>query len=410
MKLLILTQYYPPETGAPQNRLHQLALHLKDLGVDVEVLTAMPNYPKMEIFENYRSKVFLEERIDGVKVHRSRIYAKNNAGIGGRLLNYYSFVWSSFFTGWRRLPAYDYIMVESPPLFLGKTAWLLCKLKGAKMIFNVSDLWPESAEKLGLVTNRVFLRAARGLEEFLYRESALITGQTRGIVANISSRFPQKRVHWLPNGVDPAYFDQTAGNRQWRIDKGFREDELLLLYAGIIGHAQGLEVILEAAAILQEQGEHGAQFILLGDGPRKADLIERADSMALKNVHFFDPVTKADIPDIIKAIDVAVVPLRKLPLFEGAIPSKIFENLALEKPLLLGVDGEARALFIEQGRAGLYFTPEDHKDLAKQVLRILRKEADVATLGSNGREYVQRHFNRKDIARGFFEVLQSLQK
>ena len=278
------------------------------------------------------------------------------------------------------------------------------------MIFNVSDLWPESAEKLGLVTNRVFLRAARGLEEFLYRESALITGQTRGIVANISSRFPQKRIHWLPNGVDPAYFDQTAGNRQWRIDKGFREDELLLLYAGIIGHAQGLEVILEAAAILQEQGEHGAQFILLGDGPRKADLIERADSMALKNVHFFDPVTKADIPDIIKAIDVAVVPLRKLPLFEGAIPSKIFENLALEKPLLLGVDGEARALFIEQGRAGLYFTPEDHKDLAKQVLRILRKEADVATLGSNGREYVQRHFNRKDIARGFFEVLQSLQK
>ena len=409
MKLLILTQYYPPETGAPQNRLHELALHLKDLGLDVEVLTAMPNYPKMETFEAYRGKGSLLERIDGVKVYRSRIYVKKNAGIVGRLLNYYSFVWSSFFTGWRRLPSYDYIMVESPPLFLGKTALLLCKLKGAKMIFNVSDLWPESAEKLGLVSNRIFLRAASWLEEFLYRQSTLITGQTQGIVANISARFPQKRVHWLPNGVDPAYFDQPTTNRKWRVDKRFREDQLLLLYAGIIGHAQGLETILEAAAILQQQGEHAAQFILLGDGPRKADLMAKKESMALKNVHFFDPVAKSVIPDIIKAVDVAVVPLRKLPLFEGAIPSKIFENLALEKPLLLGVDGEARELFIEQGRAGLYFTPEDYSDLADQVIRILRKEVDVAALGSNGREYVLRHFNRKDIARKFFDVLESLQ-
>lgn len=409
MKLLILTQYYPPETGAPQNRLHELAVRLKSMGTEVEVLTAMPNYPRMEIFEGYQGKRFHEEAIDGVKVYRSRIYVKKNAGILARLLNYYSFVWTSFFTGWRRLPKYDFIMVESPPLFLGKSAWLLSKLKGAEMIFNVSDLWPESAEKLGLVTNRSFLRMATWLEEFLYRKAALITGQTQGIVANISGRFPQKRVYWLPNGVDLKYYNASTVESQWRELNGFRADQLLLLYAGIIGHAQGLEVLLKAAHQLQQGGHSGAQFILLGDGPVRADLQRMQKDLQLLNVHFFDPVTKSEIPGIVKSVDMAVVPLKKLPLFEGAIPSKIFENLAMEKPVLLGVDGEAKTLFIDEGKAGLHFRPEDHDHLAEQIREVLAGKVDVAAMGRNGRDYVMRKFNRDTIASHFYKVLESLQ-
>jgi glycosyltransferase involved in cell wall biosynthesis len=292
-------------------------------------------------------------------------------------------------------------------LFLGKTAWLLSKLKGARMVFNVSDLWPESAEKLGLVTNRIFLKAATLLEEFLYRRAALITGQTQGIVQNIAGRFPHKRVHWLPNGVEPHLFNANDIDKGWRKRMGYSETEFLLLYAGIIGHAQGLEVILKAAKRLD--GYPSVRFILLGDGPEKEKLIALKNELALTNVDFLDPVGKPEIPAIVQGIDMAVVPLKKLPLFEGAIPSKIFENLALKKPLLLGVKGEANVLFIDEARAGLYFEPEDDEALAMQIERAVKGEVSLQEMGERGKTYVMKKFNRNTIADEFLKVLESLQ-
>jgi glycosyltransferase involved in cell wall biosynthesis len=163
MRLLILTQYYPPEIGAPQNRLHELAVRLANQGVSVEVLTALPNYPKMQVFEAYRNRKNRKEIIEGISIHRSWIYVSKSKGIISRLLNYFSFVWSSYWIG-RKLDKVDYLLVESPPLFLGYSAMLLAKKLDAKLIFNVSDLWPESAEKLGIVTNKWLLKLAYRLE------------------------------------------------------------------------------------------------------------------------------------------------------------------------------------------------------------------------------------------------------
>ncbi len=408
-KLLILTQYYPPETGAPQNRLHELALRIKDAGIDVEVLTAMPNYPKMEIFDSYKGKRYLEEEIDGIRVYRSRIYVSKSRGMVARLLNYFSFVWTSFFTGMGKLDRYDYLMFESPPLFLGMSAYPLAKFKRAKLIMNVSDLWPESAEKLGLVTNRFFLRLATWLEEFLYRKSVLITGQTQGIVRDISSRFPDKKTYWLPNGVDLTYFKNDSVESSWRVDQGFAEGDFLLLYAGIVGHAQGLEILVNAADRLKDQA--GIYILVLGDGPEKEKLLKMKADRKLDNLRFFDPVLKTEMPAIVKAIDVAVVPLKKLPLFEGAIPSKIFENLAMEKPILLGVKGEAKELFIDEGRAGLYFEPENDEELANQILALKDGQGTrVAELGKNGRAYVERKFDRNKIAEAFYNELRTLEE
>ena len=174
----------------------------------------------------------------------------------------------------------------------------------------------------------------------MYKKSTLITGQTQGIVKDISTRFPAKQVYWLPNGVDLFYFDQSKVETGWRQAKGFKPTDFLVLYAGIIGHAQGLEIMVEAAEKLKE---HKDIFLLMvGDGPVKPKLLEQAENAQLKNILFFDSVTKYEMPGIVKDVDVAAVPLKKLPLFEGAIPSKIFENLAMEKPILLGVDGEAK--------------------------------------------------------------------
>ena len=166
MKILFLTQYYPPEIGAPQNRLHELAVRLKSKGIDIEVLTAFPNYPKMEIFEAYKKNKIPKEEIDGITVYRSWIYVSKSKSIISRLLNYFSFVWSSYWKG-RKLGNFDYLLVESPPLFLGYSAIALSKKLNSKLIFNVSDLWPESAEKLGLVTNKSLLNLAYKLEKML---------------------------------------------------------------------------------------------------------------------------------------------------------------------------------------------------------------------------------------------------
>ena len=405
MKLLILTQYYPPEIGAPQNRLHELAIRLKKKGVQVEVLTALPNYPKMEVFEGYRNRQKREETIEGITVHRSWIYVSPSKSIIARLLNYFSFVWSSYWRG-RRLQSFDYLMVESPPLFLGYSAMALSKKLNAKLIFNVSDLWPESAEKLGLVTNKGLLKMAYKLEKKCYKASALITGQTQGIVNDIKQRFPEKKVSWLPNGVDISFYDpDKIPDSDFRKANGFKEEDVIFFYGGILGHAQGLEIIIEAAKGLENTN---AQFVIQGAGPEKEHLLALHKKYALKNIHFFDPVAKTEMPGILKSVDIAIVPLKKLDLFKGAIPSKIFEALAMKKPLLLGVDGEARKHFIENAKAGLFYTPEDVDNLKKQVLYFLENPNETKNMGERARNYVADVFDRNKIAEGLYDELQNM--
>lgn len=405
MRLLILTQYYPPEIGAPQNRLHELAIRLKTNGVDVEVLTALPNYPKMEIMQGYEKRRNREEIIDEIPVHRAWIYISHSKGIISRLLNYFSFVWTSYWRG-IKLKKFDYLLVESPPLFLGYSAMALSKKLGAKLIFNVSDLWPESAEKLGIVTNKKLLNLAYKLESKCYHKANLITGQTQGIVDDIKSRFPTKDVYWLPNGVDINFYNPiNIAEGNFRIKNGFKKSDVLFFYGGILGYAQGLEVILKAADLTRLNDN--LHFIIQGSGPEKENLLALKQNLKLENVHFFNPVPKSEMPAILKSIDVALVPLKKLDLFQGAIPSKVFEALAMEKPLLLGVDGEAREHFIEKGKAGMFFEPENERSLADCAIYLVDNRKELDRMSKNARSYVSRNFDRNQIASNFLAKLKN---
>jgi len=398
--VLILTQYYPPETGAPQNRLSSLAKHLQLLGMDVSVLTAMPNYPAMQIQKGYEGKWYVKDSFEGITVYRTWIFVKKSNSIVIRLLNYFSFVFSALICGLFRVKKHDIIICESPPLFLGITAMMLKWLKGSKLVFNVSDLWPESAEKLDLVSNKLFLKLAYWLEARLYKASILVSGQTQGIVNSVSTRFPRVKTFWLPNGIDADKFGTANVSYNWREKQGYKADDFIVLYAGILGHAQALEVILKAAAILCD--DKRVKFVLVGDGPQKDMLHEMKASLQLDNVSFLPNQSREEMPNIVAAVDAAIVPLRNIPLFKGAIPSKIFENLAMGKPILLGVDGEAKELFIDEGKCGLFFTPEDEKQLVENI-RLLSNNAMLCKqLGENGVRYVNEKFDRKIIAGKFY--------
>lgn len=404
MKLLILSQYYPPEIGAPQNRLHELAVRLKAEGMEVNVLTALPNYPVSEMMKGYENGKNRYEEIDGIPVHRAWIHISKSKGIVSRILNYFSFVWSSYWKG-KKMKHFDYLLVESPPLFLGYSAMALSKKLKAKLIFNVSDLWPESAEKLGIVTNPFLLRLAYRLEAKCYHKACLITGQTHGIIDNITKRFPTQNTYWLPNGVDINFYNPILYTpKDFRVKYNFKSTDVLFFYGGVLGYAQGLKVILQAADILKER--HSIHIILQGYGPEKENLETLKKELKLENIHFLPPVPKSEMPYILKNVDVALIPLRKLEIFQGAIPSKIFEALAMEVPLLLGVEGEAKKYFIEQANAGWSFNPEDATDLADKILTIAENKLNRTEFGKNGRLYVSQHFNRDKIASDFIHHLE----
>lgn len=403
MKFLFLTQYFPPETGAPQNRLMSLAKNIIGQGHELEVLTAMPNYPKNEIFEGYRNKKRIVEEIEGIKVHRSSIYVSKKPGVVPRLKNYFSFVRSSIKEA-RNMGDCDFVLVESPPLFLSWSAYSIAKKKKAKVIFNVSDLWPESAEKLDIVNNKFLLDMAYRLEANSYRKAHLVSGQTQGIVESIHTRFPEVPVHWTPNGVDADLYAGIRKNETWKASYGI-EGKKVFMYAGIVGHAQHLDTLIEAAELLK--GRKDVKVVIVGDGPEKQRLMEMNEAKSA-GVVFIPNTPKMDLLAMLATCYGYIVPLKKLDLFKGAIPSKTFDPLAFGIPICLGVEGEAKDIFIDQGQSGLFFEPENAKELAASTERLCEDEALRNKLGAQGKQFVLDKFDRKEIAKSFIEKVQSL--
>lgn len=406
MKVLFLTQYFPPETGAPQNRLHSLANYLSDFGAEVNVLTAMPSYPKTEIYDGYKGKWYAKEKDGPLTVYRSWIYVSKSKGVVPRLLNYFSFVFTALLVGLIKVKKHDVIICESPPLFLGITAMLLKLFKGSKLVFNVSDLWPESAEKLDIINNKFLLGISYKLEALIYKKSNLVSGQTQGIITNINQRFPNIATHLIRNGIDTKQFNVRGNGAPFRAKHHIPENAFVVAYAGIIGHAQGLEIITEAAKQLLT--ETNIVFMMVGDGPVKTQLLSIAEAHNLTNIKFINSVPRSEMPDVIDACNCYVTPLRKNDLFLGAIPSKIFEPLYFSKPVLLGVDGEAKSLFVDEGKCALHFEPENATALV-DAIKLLYNDTDLyQTLGKNGHHYVSTYFDRKKLAEHFWTRITQL--
>lgn len=363
VRLLIVTQYFPPETGAPQARLYELAVRLRRRGHEVSVLTAMPNYPTGRIFDGYRRRPRRTESMDGLRVVRTWVYPSKSRRTLPRLASYASFALSAVVLGLPGIGRQDVILVESPPLFLAPTALLLGRLLRAPVVVNVSDIWPESLVQLGLLGTGGAHRAMLALERFAYRRAAAVAVTNPGAVERIQERFPDVPTTVISNGVDRSLFRPELRDEAVRRELGARPDDFLIAYCGLHGLAQGLDVVLEAADRLRDRQE--IRFVMVGDGPVRAELVAKATSLGLTSVRFLGRRPKSDIPAILASADASVVPLAaRMP---GTMPSKVYEALASGLPVLVTRGSEAQQL-VENDGVGRVFEPLDADELARAIL------------------------------------------
>jgi glycosyltransferase involved in cell wall biosynthesis len=383
-RFLILTQHFPPEVGAAQIRLHAFAKQLQANGHEVRIVTAMPNYPRGKVFAEYRGKWRSTELLDGLHVTRTWIVPATGRNVVKRLLSYFSFALSSL-PACLREPRPDYIFVESPPLFLGITAYTCSRLRRVPFILNVSDLWPASARELGIVRNKTLLWFGERLERFLYAKAYRITAQTNGIRTYIAAMVGAAKVMVLYNGVDTSDFKPDAGaSVPW-----VKPNEIAFLYAGTLGYAHSWDLILEAARRLRARPE--IVFLLVGDGPEKARMVEQATLQGLTNMRFVDRRPVTEMPALFAASRATIVPLRKGELFKSTRPSKIFPSLACERPVVLSGEGEAAELLVEH-RCGIVVPPEDGPAFADAVERLADHSDEAAQMGRRGRALVEREY------------------
>lgn len=408
MRILYVSHYFPPEMGAPAGRVAGLARVWAAAGHEVHVLTGFPHHPTGRIHPGYRRafrRGFLREEMDGVRVHRTWIFPAANRGKVRRSLNYTSFMASAAIWGSLRLPRPDVIVATSPQLLCAVAGHLLARRFRVPLVMEVRDLWPESLIAVGASGGQSLLvgsleRLAKGL----YRRAAhivTVTDSQREVIVRMG--IPPERVSVVPNGVDRAFLEAgvsflnsvpAGGNKRFEVT-----------YIGTIGMAHHLETFLEAAALLGDDPRF--HFRLVGEGARREALESLARSRRLTNVEFCGEQPRGEVARWIAESSVCAVLLRRNDVFRTVVPSKLLEIMAVGRPILLGVEGEARAL-LERAGAGVAVEPENAAQLAAAVRALAADPAHCREFGENGRRFVAREFLREKLAERYIGLLTRL--
>lgn len=403
--VLVVTHYFPPEVGAPQARLSEFAKYWVVDGSDVTVLTGMPNHPTGIIPEEYRGSVRRIEEHDGYRIVRTWLYATPNEGIAKKTLGHVSFMISSVVLGFRKVGHPDLIVVSSPTFFSIFSGWLLARLKKARLIVEVRDLWPALFVELGVLRNRLIIRALERLELAAYRASDAVVVVSDGFRDNLVRRgiLPDK-IHTIRNGVDLGLFrpDDSTPNRGTKAAMSASKD-VVVLYAGAHGLSQGLTTVADAAAELRDEA---VRFLFVGEGAAKAALEARVSELGLKKVELRPSIPREEIPRLLAAADICLVPLKDIPLFTTFIPSKIFEYLAMKKAVVGSVRGEPATILSEAG--ALVVEPEDSSALAGAIRALARDPERRREMGERGREYVRLNFDRRSLAGRYRDLIKTL--
>jgi len=393
VRLRILTHYYPPEVGAPQMRLAALAHGLTRAGVEVTVHTGFPHYPDGVIKPPFRNRPLHAEEVDGVRVMRSWVFAAPNRGFGRRLANHASLAGTALAAaplGGRA----DVLLVETPPLLLAGAAIGYARVKRARLVLHIADLWPDSAVEMGTLRSPRAIAAARRLERAAYRAAAAIACPTEGIFTALGAR-PESaaKVALIRPAVDLDRFDPA-------IARSKSKTTLRVLYAGTVGLAHGLGTLLDAAEALGSRNgaspggaDAAIAVTIAGDGADAPALRARLAARGSAEVRMLGTLPAERIPALYAESDVAVVTLRDLPIFEGALPTKMLEAMAAARPVILAARGEAARLVEAEG-CGIAVPPEDPRALAAALTALAADPAGRAAMGAAGRRAAERDFGR----------------
>ncbi len=409
MKILYVSQYFPPEMGAPAARVAELACHWARDGHEVTVLTGFPNHPTGRVHPEYQRRLrhlVVHEDMRGVRVVRTWLLPFANRKLVGRMLNYGSFCASSACTG-LFIPRPDVVIGSSPQLLVGLSGWWLAHCKRTRFIFEVRDLWPESLSAVGMGrAGSWFHRSLGKLAACLYRSADQIVVVAPAFKEYLTQRYrlsPEK-ISVVENGVETELFAP-------RVEAGLKrelgaEGKFLVSYIGTLGMAHGLGALMEAAAQLQKLAPE-VVILLVGEGAEKESLCAQVRSRALSNVRLVGQQPRERVPAYICASDACLVLLRKAEIFRTVIPSKMLEFMSCGRPVILTVDGQARQI-LERAEAGIYVEPEDSDSLVQAIMRLAKDAPLRAALGRNGRQHILRHYMRRHTAQIYLEAMRAV--
>lgn len=389
---LVLTQYYPPEIGAPQIRLRSVVRELRRHGVAIEVLTAMPNYPAGRVFPAYKGRWTMREEIDGIPVRRTWIYAGTGKSVSVRLANYLSFTLTALGGAlFGRKP--DLLFVESQPLSLGVVALLMKWLRGVDYIYNVPDLQIDVARQLGFLRNGLLLRAAWHLENYVLRHSANVSTVTKRFIEHFQERgLPRERISFLPNGADTAFLRPLEPSRQL-LDRWKLNGKKVFVYVGTHAFYHGLDTMIDAASLLRDRED--LAFLLVGEGPERERLTRLASDRQLRSVVFGEsPYEEMD--QLYSIAYASLATLRNIEVAHGMRLSKVFPSLSCAVPVIYSGTGEAAELLTKE-RCGIVVPPEDPERLSKAIERLAAEPHLRDELGQRGRKLVLANYSWSSI-------------
>lgn len=408
MHILFVSQYFPPEMGAPAARVYELSREWVRQGERVTVLTGFPHHPTGVKAPGDRWRLTRRETVDGIEVMRSYVYATPNRGVARRMVSYASFMASATPMALARCRWADVVVGTSPQLLGACAGYLVARLWRRPFVFEVRDLWPESILAVSAMQNNRLIGALRRVAAHLYRRSHLIVTVGQGYKRQINRLYGTAldKMEVVPNGIDPQLFQPGPRRNAIRDEYGWG-DKFVLLYLGTLGMAHRLEVVLEAADTLRDDPD--TLFVLVGEGARKNPLRDLATDLRLPNVQFIGQQPKERVPLFYSASDVGLVTLRDTPLFQEVLPSKIFEILAMERPILLSVGGQAREL-VESSGGGVYVPPGDSAALVAAIRSLQERSSALREMGRLGRKFVLEHYDRREQARRYLELLRGVVK
>lgn len=406
MRILLLHQYYLEDDDHGGSRWNEITKQWVENGHHVQVIAGMMHYNSSEKRTEYKGKWFKKKKQGAIDVMRCHVSETYNSNFIGRLWAYFSFVFSSLWAGLFKVGGkYDVIIVSSPPLFIGISGYLISLFKRTPFVFEIRDLWPESAIDTGVVTNGFIIKLAYALEKFIYKKATLINVLTPAFRDTLihKKNINSDKIIFIPNAADFLLSDDLLKN--FDVTKFKKEhnlnDRFVITYVGAHGVANHLDQVLETGKLLKDTN---VLFLLIGDGMEKKRLLKLAEENTITNVRFINPVPKADVFKYILASDMGASVLKNVDTFKTVYSNKTFDYMSCKKPILMAIDGVSRDL-VEEADAGIFVEPENPQDFASKIRAYILNQQKGVSQGKKGYKYAKENFDRIILANKYLDLI-----